>query len=498
MERHFKIFLMAFIGLVFPCLSFAYPDSYIFNNFLQGASPFIGVKNDYTLSSNGLWEKYIPSLGQSDNILDGIVVSYSDDFMQGSNPASAVPLVNLSKYGPNAKFVLPAGGCCVVTSDGDLDGFQFSSSVKGVLLGTTSPTDFSSENWTSAPRYSYNTFFVKDTSLTSPSEDKISVTNSLKYSSSINDSVVQFYSANFYNLNDITGLLNTNNSTFLPYDDTSLIWFIYNDNNSAVNFFTSSSSGSEIVLDFIPFSAVTWSLYASSNTSSTSSSAVVTGRNVYYFPDIAGDIDIYSFMWNNTTSGQYYCFSLLYNVKLNISPFVQYGTVNYFYAPVNYSYNARCFSYFHALNSELEGVDGSYIPIFLRSAVRYIGSTAIMVNGGYININNYEELVALLKESGVGSSDLSRIERLLEEINSGGATGAEVKELIDILENYHQQLVNNADFGSVTNVFETYKNLLDFSDDMHWLITANNALFAYFAGFIMLCAMFLILNRIMR
>ena len=92
MERYLKIFLMAFIGLVFPCLSFASPDFYYYNNFLTGQSPF-PVPSSVDLEADGTWEVYNPV---QDNI--GVVTSFSKEFMQGAPIPSAVPAYNLDLY----------------------------------------------------------------------------------------------------------------------------------------------------------------------------------------------------------------------------------------------------------------------------------------------------------------------------------------------------------------------------------------------------------------
>lgn len=479
MERHLKIVLMAFIGLVFPCLSFASPDFYYYNNFLTGQSPF-SVPSSVDLEADGTWEVYNPV---QDNI--GVVTSFSKEFMQGAPIPSAVPAYNLDLYVGNSISV-PAGQAVVVyseTSESTSGRFYLSKALPCMALGTTRATYQSS----TALSFPTNVLYGSDY-------------NAIPFP-------LQWTNANFpdtyyVGVTNFTQLIELDNSKS-PYGYTT-VYLILNYTDSSVNVKNAIGDFSNTVeVSGVPINDIDWIGF----TSGTGSNVTDSNNNyMYLMPFIKGDLDIYTFTHSqgSSNSSMYYFLSN-YSLKLNFDFSNMIKTSNWAksYIPVtiNNAFGINSASSQYG-NYSLTSFPASNVlaPIFLHqlNATPYIYNKAIYVYDGYIDITNYEELVRLLKENGVGSSDLSRIERLLEEINSGGATGAEVKELIDVLENYHQQLVNNADFGSVTNVFESYKNLLDFSDDMHWLITANNALFGYFTGFILMCAMFLILSRIMR
>lgn len=61
-----------------------------------------------------------------------------------------------------------------------------------------------------------------------------------------------------------------------------------------------------------------------------------------------------------------------------------------------------------------------------------------------------------------------------------------------------QTIIDNADFEGFSNIFNEHKDLFSFTESMHWLIVANNELSNYFLGFIVLCALFLTLSRILK
>lgn len=64
--------------------------------------------------------------------------------------------------------------------------------------------------------------------------------------------------------------------------------------------------------------------------------------------------------------------------------------------------------------------------------------------------------------------------------------------------NPSETIIGDADFGSFTDSFEENKDLFSFTEDMQWLIVANNALSNKFLGFIVMCAMFLTIGRVLR
>lgn len=61
-----------------------------------------------------------------------------------------------------------------------------------------------------------------------------------------------------------------------------------------------------------------------------------------------------------------------------------------------------------------------------------------------------------------------------------------------------QTIVGNADFDGLSNSFENHKDLFSFTENMQWLIAANNKLSNYFLGFIIMCALFITLGRVLK
>lgn len=61
-----------------------------------------------------------------------------------------------------------------------------------------------------------------------------------------------------------------------------------------------------------------------------------------------------------------------------------------------------------------------------------------------------------------------------------------------------QTIVGNADFDGLSNSFENHKDLFSFTENMQWLIVANNKLSNYFLGFIIMCALFITLGRVLK
>lgn len=59
-------------------------------------------------------------------------------------------------------------------------------------------------------------------------------------------------------------------------------------------------------------------------------------------------------------------------------------------------------------------------------------------------------------------------------------------------------IVDGADFEFIKGKFEEFKDLFVFGDDMQWLISANNKLSNYFIGFIVMCAWFFAIGRILK
>lgn len=475
----------------------AYPDMYFFDNFLAGSSPYIVDTSNYKLGSNGLWEKYIPPLGVTtdSDIKSGIVTSFNHEFMIGTSPKTAVPSVNLSSIGAGRVELQP--GCAVVVySDGDLSNAYFTASLTGIPLGFTSPSDYCVDDYNNvgqARAIKYMNTLLKSDGI---SFQDVPIGFYSDFNTLLQSSSVSCWSS--YGI-VLSPQLENVNYAYSPYPDCSVVWLLINRSDSVVYVHANMGSGPIIDIDDIPYNAIKWVALSSGNTNITSSTSVVSGRKAFMIPHIDGKIDLYSPLFDELVSASNYAFTYSYNISATLDFSSTNGEGLMSFHAVSYVPNN---SYFRLYSSiDLETVDGSKIPIFLSSAVRYIDSTAIMVNGGYISVNNYEELVALLKENGIGGVDLSRITQLLEEINSGGLTGEKAKALIDALEQSHQPIVDNGNTGwnSTKQMFETYKQLFDFSgSSLHWLVVANNALFNIFSGIIMMCCVFIIFSRVFK
>ena len=488
MDKLRKIFLIAFIGLVFPCLSLAIPENYFWNNYLVGSSFWSQGENSQNPS-------YIPDMTQSNiyypNIYGNGVVSFNNQRMSGGADNTALNVLNLD-YITGKKVTIAPGEMLVVNSfSGEASQLYVQGILKTVYLGSSLP---------------YN-------ALTSQREERLGAqitSSSSSYTSATTSEFVNYYdidNTNFLknsiivkynNVGDSALNLKTGGTNSQKYVGSS-VYLLANTGTS--NAYISLSSTTVDLTDLGEYQVeknlvsqkIAYSLH--------SFNCVGYGNSTFVFlPNLNANIDIYfeTSNYNQYSDRNYFTIVGISNLVGNLS-FNNNNSLGISVDKVGMMYTKNVIKHSDVDTSKY----ADYAPIFIN---RLFGQYkyAVQINGGYVDINNYDELIQKLKEAGFGSgggsssADLQRIVSLLDDINSGGATGAEVQELIGILENYHQQMVNNADFGSVTNVFESYKNLLDFSDDMHWLITANNALFGYFAGFVMLCAMFLILNRIMR
>lgn len=474
MDKLRKIILMAFVGVVLPCLSFAYPDTYFFNNYLSGVSPYSVPVDDMAIPDDGMWEKYTVDV----NRYNGLVFSFDSTFMHGDSYGSAVPLLNLDNIRGN-NIELPAGHCVAVYSSKADITYLTANTYTDLYYTTLGTTRASNIQVTSESVGSISQFiYTEDYSGQAPPVMSFGYINGSFYTN-----VNSFTSRLTIPVHDTTL---TPSALKTPYADNSYVYLIFNFGSNSVYLRGSANNISlENVVSFetIPYTRVayTQATFGFGKTSGT------LATYVYLMPHLRGNIDVYTSVCPKSQDTYYISwirggYYLNYITPTSVSRFGD--TIGTFIDMPYGEFN--------------QNVD--LIPYFLHqyNASSYLYNKAVYIKGGYIDITNYDSLVAKLKENGIGQADLTRVIELLEEINTGGATGAEVKEMIGILENYHNQLIQNGDFGSITNIFDTYKNLLDFSSDMHWLITANNALFGYFAGFIMLCAMFLTLSRIMR
>lgn len=479
MDKLKKIVLMAIIGLVFPCLSFAMPDIYYYDNYLTGISPF-SVSDDLTVDVDGYWEQY-----NSIQNNYGFVSSYSKEQMTGL--PSAVPAYDLDLY-IGRDMIVKAGEAVVIyssTGAQSTNQIEASSNLRFMSLGTTR-----------AGCLQYDSTIAFGSNILVNSDSTIS-------SYSLNWRPNSFSSDNI-NFNFRAGSINipmSYSSEYTPYI-ASVVYLVVNPTDNDEVFRWRNYGGEEIELVGVLYNNISWNILSFSNFDSLNES---DSNFIYIIPHIKGNLDVYSTVRPNSDDmvrcgfASFIDIRVLFDFSIEQSFSVsEYITRNL--VPASFTFSTTIPSINKLWDLTNIPISNNLAPIFLHqlNATPYIYNKAIYIYDGYININNYEELVALLKENGVGSSDLSKIEALLEEINTGGATGEQVKELINTIQSLENQIFDNMDTESVTNVFDTYKSLLEFGQDLQWLIIANNKMFEIFAGVIMLSAFFIILNRVLR
>lgn len=469
-------FVVSFV-LLFYCLlvnvSHAYPDLYFFNNFLAGQSPY------YTDNSNSE-VYYYPSNSKE----FGVVTSFDNTIMNGNSIPDAVPLLDLD-YTVGKVFELKPNECMVVTSlSGDVFNLYANGTFYYSKLGTTqhTPDLYVTTGNLNTTLNAYNYALDADKE---PFEFRWNGTSTTGLVSGMSN-VDAFYIPRVL-FDSSNGQLYFENSN----SNGAYILFLMNFGETSAYFSTDKNLISNPVVTYEAegrnMNSVSMLMYCGINWTSNESG------KAFYLPHIDGLVDVYSANIAQNKDKIMYTLGTHFNMTCQISLDSDDNVVVGVDSTQMSLTNTQ-----HAYYDDM--VVDKYCPFFLsyRSAVTEYYPGAIYVKDGYIDISNYEELVALLKENGIGQADLTRVIALLEAINTGGATGEQAKELIGILEAYHDEIIQNSDFAGVTNAFDDYKDLLEFSEDMHWLITANNALFGYFAGFIMLCAMFLFLGRVMR
>lgn len=517
-DIRFKLILC--LCMIFPPLllsfSSAYPDLYYYNNFLTGQSPYTVTPNDFSsFEDTHHWEMYYPSyLDSSATQYSGIVTSFDTTFMSGDTIPSAVPGYDLDKL-VGRSFVLPAGNAVVLysgsgeltTSNNTSPSIGSSSNIVGVILGTTAPTanDYS-------PYVSSNYYYGFPHNMITDSNGNIEHMALPDVASSyVTSENLTYRYYNRFQLNNYFNAASGRGGEMISPYSWSYVWLLYNNNSFDVTISLVNWSGPAISVDSIPFSNISWIRtiygYSTNNTGAPSSSNYVFG---YILPHINADIDIYSKVFE-MTSGEYFGFLTYFNRKLTFNgewgPSPSTTDSNHVYnSHIEYSVSGGVV-YRNSVfvpTSLLDTINNyNNLPIFIHTwnAQRSQYPYAISVKDGYISIDNYEELIDLLESSGF-TGDLARVIALLEEINTGGETGAAAKELMDILEQYHVVIVETADddFDTIYQFGWTqWKHLLDFSGStIHWIVIANNALFNYFSGFIVLCAFFLVIDRIMR
>lgn len=496
-EVRFKLILC--LLLLFPPLllsnAFAYPDLYFYNNFLVGQSPFSVDETEFTqLSESDMWEAYFPSVADDtdSNLVTGVVTTFNDKFMSGSTVPSSVPLVNVDTL-VGRRWTLKPGQTQVLYSKSAEFTTVYatnSGNLTTYVLGTTHPINYDSNDGYALKSDGSPVYDTGSNNLAS-----FNVFNSNFSKVQTNDRSIR--------LRDYPP--SNPQSAYSPYDwsyvvmvwnkgtTDSILYLNYNEYNTAP----------EIEVSSIDINAVHWIVTLCHTLNNSSSSFA----RYSVIPHIKGSINIYSFPYHtilndslehNFAINTFY--DQVYTITYSASADIYHGFWN-FSGNTNLYQNKRSsviipISYLSA-SSEVNN-----IPIFLdESFFINLYAKALYIRNGYIDITNYDELITKLQEAGIGGGDLTQVIALLEQINSGGDTGQAVADLMNILDSYHDSIVGTGDNGwtTINNSFDLYKHLLDFSaDSIHWIVVANNALFNYFSGFLILCAFFLIIDRIMR
>lgn len=468
-----KKYIFPFVLFSFCLLlnvSYALPDFYVYENFLAGISP-------YSVSADtGIDENYVHYDVSQSNI--GIVASYDNVSMSGDSRNTAVPLINLDNY-TGGRLLIPSGQCVAVYSKGcTLDNFYVKGTTSSrvcIPLGTICPPSYNGGY--------YSTSFLNST------DSKAVTINTYDETFSDTTFLIDYERGSSEKLQLLP---DTSTSSYHPLPN-SRVWLVY---ANGADLYVYSSNGDystlpDVEIETIAFDNLEWFAIGFS----------YDEENVecVFLPYINGDIDLYVSTFLDKTSDTYINYAGYFRFNLTLN------SVNSSKRTLNVSLqnfrSNRVVMGQYSVN--LYSTTSNLVPAFIHSynASRYNSQYAIYVYDGYFSVQNYDELIQKLKDAGFGQSgssvDLSRIEELLEEINSGGENGQAVKELIETIEGLENQVFNNLDTTEIFSTWDTYKSLLDFSS-LNWLIVANNRMFEIFCGVIVLSVIFIVFDRCLR
>lgn len=464
-----KKYIFSFVLFSFCLLlnvSYALPDFYIYENFLAGISPY--SINEFA-DVDEQFVSYDANLGKI-----GFVASFDNVSMTGDSRKTAVPLYNLDQYSNN-KLLIPTGECIAVYSKGcSLDNVYVRSdgSRVAIPIGSISPSgvymspDFlNASDSVSAYIDDYENF--SDTSFT-----------------------IDFKKTSSDSLQLLPDSSTTSNNPF----PNSRVWLIYAyDSPTWVYGLNGAfSTLTELEVETVSFNSLEWFAFGLS----TDPEKI----ECVFLPYINGDIDIYVNKLLTNVTSEYISYAGKFRFNLTATS-IDYKN-RLLTVSIQNVYDNRIIIGEYPLSLYSNG-NNNLIPAFIHSynASRYNSQYAIYVYDGYFSVQNYDELIQKLKDAGFGQSgssvDLSRIEELLEEINSGGENGQVVKELIETIEGLENQVFDNLDTTEIFSTWDTYKSLLDFSS-LNWLIVANNRMFEIFCGVIVLSVIFIVFDRCLR
>ncbi len=484
-------FLMFFFALSTTAL--AVPDVTAYNNFFSGVSVYTTAPS--SLETTSVHKGYYPLTSNEYYVNTYLVNCFNNEFMSGSNPSTYVNGLNLD-YITGKSVVVPSGNCLVVYSKSGQNPLLY---IQGqcdyMHLGTTNLVSDVSSVYGDKKNFSdnvaYSGFFSSGTKGNTFDRFPTTVTNVYLPFKSVIDSTL-----------DLSKYDNVNSCNY------SMVYYIYNSSSSNLYLSTGSYVDlSEIpVYDFETTSFSDVSYVFSYDNYSSSDSLEPSGSGIsFYFPCINDNLDIYTLSYANRgrkNLSSYYNIGYSSNVLLKNPSY--YSTSSFKGYKFDFDISNIQYGY-GSCKLPVNDTYFDYAPIFLNDLhgqYKY----AVRVNGGYVDISNYDELIQKLKDAGFGSdggssADLDRIISILDDINTGGVTGENAKALIDALEQSHQPIVDNGNTGwnSTKEMFEAYKQLFDFSgSSLHWIVVANNALFNIFSGIIMMCCVFIVFGRVFK
>lgn len=453
----FLIVLPLTLLLLFS-FSFASPNVYALNNFYSGSGMCFGP----SLLSSGsydesTWTWFVSPTtprGNEDKYKDVCVVSsFSDIIMSGTTDVTSVPLVDFDRN-IGKQLVLPAGNCVVIYS-----------------------RSFNSYISSSAIRYSVLGFHKPISSNTTTRRTTASVTSAGVGTITLNNAATIF-------------------STF----EAGQYIFLYNQTSNEVTIQVEDYTSTGYVdVTTTPINNVHWII----NTATIGSTTTT-----YAIPHIKGVADIYVNVAANAQIASDTNCSLRTSYG-NTFTSISGGTLKVTWQ-TSLLMDCTCRFANYGVEVAYPSSSGSATYETTYTYDSYNGCPTFLNNTIYlfpysVNLNNTRELAkaiadALASQGGSGDYNtiLGQILNELQLSNSGGPLGNTVRQGMEALEQQHQTIIDNADFDGFSSIFDDYSYLYDFSQDLHWLITANNALFSYFVGFILLCAGLITASRLMR
>lgn len=157
----------------------------------------------------------------------------------------------------------------------------------------------------------------------------------------------------------------------------------------------------------------------------------------------------------------------------------------YVYDPIN-------IDVFHTISEVKSSVSSLESDVAtLKSDVATLNSQQEALNGGIDEVNVHLSNI---------EQNQQQTNSTLNEINTGGTLGQSVSQDITDIESLHNQVVDNQEQSTTDlhNIFNQYSQLFTISNNQLWLSTALGNLLIDFIGFLCLCIVFFLLNRVLN